>query len=240
VKDLCFGLYGRTTKPIDKKVQEKALKNYPRGQEPIKSRPGDILEPELPKIKEQVKDLAKDIDDELIVALYPVTGKRFLKWKYGKADVPEEAKPKTMEQVKAEDELVRKALSGELTAKAKKDKPANLRNFDVYVDGEYFEVEVADPNATAMVAGPRRKQKKADEDEGGIGALQAPIPGMIVEYKVKEGDEVQKGDTVVVLEAMKMFNNMEAPVAGVVKETKFDEGESVGKGDILLVIEPKE
>jgi biotin carboxyl carrier protein len=163
-----------------------------------------------------------------------------LKWKYGKAEVPEEAKPKTMEQVKAEDELVRKALSGELTAKAKKDKPANLRNFDVYVDGEYFEVEVADPNATAMVAGPRRKQKKADEDEGGIGALQAPIPGMIVEYKVKEGDEVQKGDTVVVLEAMKMFNNMEAPVAGVVKETKFDEGESVGKGDILLVIEPKE
>jgi pyruvate/oxaloacetate carboxyltransferase len=240
VKDLCFGLYGRTTKPIDKKVQEKALKNYPRGQEPIKSRPGDILEPELPKIKEQVKDLAKDIDDELIVALYPVTGKRFLKWKYGKAEVPEEAKPKTMEQVKAEEELVRKALSGELTTKAKKDKPANLRNFDVYVDGEYFEVEVADPNATAMISGPRRKKKKADEEEGDIGALQAPIPGMIVEYKVKEGDEVQKGDTVVVLEAMKMFNNLEAPITGVVKETKFGEGESVGKGDILLVIGPKE
>lgn len=63
---------------------------------------------------------------------------------------------------------------------------------------------------------------------------------MVTEFKVAVGDEVAKGDTVVVLEAMKMFNNLEAPCAGVVKELKCDVGDSLGKGDTILVIEPKE
>lgn len=63
---------------------------------------------------------------------------------------------------------------------------------------------------------------------------------MVTEYKVAVGDEVQKGDTVVVLEAMKMFNNLEAPCSGVVKELKCDVGDSVGKGGIIMIIEPKE
>ena len=78
VKDLCFGLYGKTSRPIDPDVQKKALNNYPRGEKPITERPGNILEPELPAIREEVKDLAKSEDDLLICALYPVTGKRFL------------------------------------------------------------------------------------------------------------------------------------------------------------------
>ncbi len=239
VKDLCFGLYGKTSEPINPEVQQKALDGYPRGETPIATRPGDTLEPELDKAKELAKGLAQNLDDELICALYPVTGKRFLKWKYGETDIPEEVKGKTLEQAKEEEELVRKALSGELTAKATKDKPANLRAFDVYVDGEHFEVEVADPNAPVGGAPRIKKEKKVDDDEQ-PGSLHAPIPGMIAEYKVKEGDEVKKGDVVAVLEAMKMFNNMESPADGTIKEIKFDVGDSVAKGDIILVVEPKE
>ncbi len=136
VKDLCFGLYGKTTLPIDEKVRKKALKGYPRGETPITKRPGDLLEPELPKVKKEFKGLAKNIDDEILCALYPVTGRKFLSYKYGLEEVPDDVKPKTLEQVEAEDELVRKALSGELTVK--KDKPANTRAFDVYVDGQEF------------------------------------------------------------------------------------------------------
>jgi len=58
VKDLCFGLYGKTTLPIDEKVRKKALKGYPRGETPITKRPGDMLEPELPKIKKDFRGLA--------------------------------------------------------------------------------------------------------------------------------------------------------------------------------------
>ena len=92
VKDLCYGLYGKTAVPINPEVAEKSLEGLSKGEEPITCRPAEVLEPELDKAKEEVKDLAEDIDDVLIYALYPVTGKRFLKWKYGQEPVPEEVK----------------------------------------------------------------------------------------------------------------------------------------------------
>jgi len=240
VKDLCFGLYGKTTKPIDARVQKKALKGYPRGETPITARPGDIIEPELPKVREEVKGLAKDLDDEIICALYNLTGKRFLRWKYGLEEVPDEVKPKTLEEVKKENELVQKALSGELTAKGKKDKPAGLRSFDVYVDGEHFNVEVADPNARTFSSAAPKKIEKKEEDTDDTGNLHAPIPGMIIEYKKDVGDAVEAGETIVVLEAMKMFNNLAAPCDGVIDKINFKIGDSAAKGDILCHIEPKE
>jgi len=235
VKDLCFGLYGKTTLPIDKEVQKKALKDYPRGETPITKRPGDMLEPELPKIKKEFKGLAKDIDDEVLCALYPVTGKKFLSWKYGLENVPDDMKPKTLDDVQKEQELVNKALSGEMTTK--KDKPANTRAFDVYVDGEHFNVEVADPNARQMGIAIKKKEEITVGDK--TGNLVAPIPGMIIEYKKKVGDKVKVGDTIVVLEAMKMFNNLDAPCDGVIKNIDHKAGDSVSKGSILCYIKPK-
>ncbi|MCF7910910.1 MAG: pyruvate carboxylase subunit B [Candidatus Cloacimonetes bacterium] len=238
VKDLCFGLYGKTTLPINSEVQKKALKDYPRGETPISCRPGDELEPEMPQVREDAKGLAKDLDDELIVALYPVTGKRFLKWKYGMTDIPEEAKAKTIEQVKEEEELVRKVLSGELQSAGKSPENVATRPFDVYVDGELFHVEVADPQDKKGFA-PHKKAESSSSDAhtDGEKVLTAPIPGMINELKVKVGDTVKEGDTVLVLEAMKMFNNLEVKFAGTVKEIKVDVGDSVGKGDVLISFE---
>ncbi len=235
VKDLCYGLYGKTTEPINPEVQKKALKGYPRGEKPIAERPGAIIEPELEGVQEEFKGLAKDIDDEVLCALYPVTGKRFLKWKYGMEEIPAEVKPKTMEQVKKEEELVRKALAGELSSKA----GGAVRNIQVKVDGEVFNVEINDPNATGTSTRTKRA-KSGNKEVEATGSIVAPIPGMIVEFKKQVGDEVKVGDTIVVLEAMKMMNSLEAVVDGVVKEIKFDSGESVAKGDVLVVIEPNE
>lgn len=235
VKDLCYGLYGKTTHPIDPEVQKKALKDYPRGEQPITERPGSILEPEMEGVKAEFGDLAKDIDDEVLCALYPVTGKRFLKWKYGLEEVPADVKAKTMAEVEKEQELIRKALSGELTSKGK----GNGRELEVTVDGETFTVEINDPNGPAAPQFKGRKKKEASVDETATGSVVAPIPGMIVECKVKVGDEVKVGDTLVVLEAMKMMNNLDAKAEGIVKEIKCDSGDSVAKGDLLLVVEPK-
>ena len=236
VKDLCYGLYGKTTLPINPEVQKKALKGYPRGEKPISVRPGSILEPEMDEVKKKFGDLAKDKDDEVLCALYPVTGKRFLKWKYGQEEIPDEVKPKTLEQVKKEAEIVQKALAGELTSKKSS---GNGRELEVTVDGETFTVEVNDPNA-AGIAGPqvRRKRKVGVKEVEKTGSFKAPLPGMIVEYKKEVGDKVKAGETVVVIEAMKMMNNIDSTVNGEVKEVKFDAGDSVSKGDVLLVIEP--
>jgi oxaloacetate decarboxylase alpha subunit/pyruvate carboxylase subunit B len=229
-----------------------------------------VLEPELEKAKEATKGLAKDIDDVLIYALYPVTGLKFLKWKYGKEAPPAETKAITLEQVRKQDDLVAKAKAGQLVEKPQKKAPAaseNLRKFNVFVDGEYFEVGVdaiggapmvnyARPMAApaampapapvaapapapaappAAAEAPKAEAPKAAADTKGA-PLAAPMPGMIVKYLKNVGDKVSEGETLVVLEAMKMENALPSPASGTVKALNFGSGDSVKKGDILAVV----
>ncbi|MEF8823395.1 MAG: pyruvate carboxylase subunit B [Desulfohalobiaceae bacterium] len=274
VKDLCYGLYGETPAPIDPEVQKKALQEYPRGSEPCSCRPADILEPELDKAREEVKDLAKDIDDVLIYTLYPTTGKKFLRWKYGFEDMPEEVKPKTLEDAKREQELAEKAKRGELMEKPAKEAPAkgeNLRTFNVFVDEEYFRVEVENTDSRPLISSitpmgqpqqpvaqqpqqpqpaqqqpqqqpqqpepaPSAPKEEPKPSSGGGIPVEAPMPGMIIRYEVQEGDSVNEGDVLLILEAMKMENSITAPSSGTVREVRFKEGDNVQKGDVLAVV----
>ncbi len=110
VKDLVYGLYGKTPTPIDPEIAKMVLKGYKRGQEPVTGRAADYLEPELEKAKAEIGDLAKDDYDLLIYTLYPTTGKQFLKWKYGLEERPAEVKAKTLEDVRKEDEALARAI----------------------------------------------------------------------------------------------------------------------------------
>ena len=96
----------------------------------------------------------------------------------------------------------------------------------------------AAPAATPAAA-PAAAEKKAEAapaaDTSGT-PLAAPMPGMIVKYDKKEGDTVSAGETVVILEAMKMENALAAPASGTVKAIKYASGDSVAKGDVLCVI----
>ena len=105
-QDLAYGLYGRTPVPIKDEIRKQVLKGYAKGQEPITCRPADLIPAELEKAKEETKGLAKDICDTLIYALYPKTGVEFLKWKYGIEPMPDKVKPKTLEDIKKEDEAL--------------------------------------------------------------------------------------------------------------------------------------
>jgi len=268
VKDLCYGLYGKTAVPINKDLLKKALKGYPRGEEPITCRPAEVLEPELEKAKGEVKDLAKDFDDVLIYALYPVTGKRFLKWKYGLEEVPDDVRPRTLEDARAEKELIEKAKAGKLEEKKKKVVPemdGNLRKFNVLVDGEYFRVEVEDiaggpiissvqqyaprpayapppttppSQKTVQPATPQQTAAPATVDDEGGAPLVAPMPGMIVGVHKKVGDRVTEGEAILILEAMKMENSLPSPASGTIKKINFGVGDHVAKNDIICVIAP--
>ncbi|OPY75039.1 MAG: Methylmalonyl-CoA carboxyltransferase 5S subunit [Syntrophorhabdus sp. PtaU1.Bin153] len=83
VKDYFYGLYGKPPVAVNEEIRKKALKGYEKGEVPISTRPGDILEPELPKAREALKGISEDMGDILIYALYPMTGLEFLKKKYG-------------------------------------------------------------------------------------------------------------------------------------------------------------
>jgi pyruvate carboxylase subunit B len=274
VKDLCYGLYGRTASPIDPEVQKKALKDYPRGDSPIMTRPADVLDPELNKAKSDTDGLARDMDDVLIYALYPTTGKRFLRWKYGLEEMPAEVKPKTLEDVKAEEEWVRKAREGLLMEKPKKtvsEKGPDARTFRIHINGDSFDVDVeqvggvplftqASPvlrqkttlqlgrqhGKTALKTAPSKRDETVFQENPALmtqqpGSLHetpvlTPMPGMVVSYKVHEGDRVAQGDVIVILEAMKMENFITSPVAGTVRRITFTEGASARKGDVLALI----
>jgi len=273
VKDLCYGLYGKTPMPINPEVRKKALKGYPRGEKPITVRPGDILEPGLEKAKQEAEGLAKDIDDVLIVALYNITGKKFLRIKYGIEPMPEEMKPITLEEVKRQQELCEKAKAGLLVeppVKKQIPKPEGLRQFDVFVDDEYFLVEVTEKGVPHIVhsakiasstpqaqvtqssnpqpvpqSGKNNPQPVPNQSSAQPAStvvegtpVTAPMPGMLVRYEKKVGDKVKVGETLLVLEAMKMYNNIPSPVEGTVVSAPLKDGDSVGKGDILIVVKP--
>ena len=68
------------------------------------------------------------------------------------------------------------------------------------------------------------------------GALVAPMPGVVLRYEVAVGDQVKKGDPVVVFEAMKMQNVLASPWSGEVKELSFNPGDKANRGDVLAVI----
>jgi len=257
VKDYCYGLYGKPPAPVDPKVQKIVLKGYERGETPITCRAADILEPELDKAKEATKDIAKDIGDVLIYALYPTTGMRFLRWKYGLEDPPPETKPKTLEDIKREDELIAKLKAGKLAEKEAPPKKPGVRTFNVYVGDEVYSVGVeaadvtpptAPPPTAPPVAKPVEKAKEVKKVEEKAPppvakaakaketAITAPMPGIIIRYEVKVGDEVKTNDVVVILEAMKMANAINTPVSGRVKAINFAAGDKVARDDVLAVI----
>jgi oxaloacetate decarboxylase alpha subunit/pyruvate carboxylase subunit B len=76
----------------------------------VTGRAADHLQPELEKAREKVGDLAKDDYDLLIYTLYPTTGEQFLKWKYGLEERPPAVQPKTLEDIRKEDEAMAAAL----------------------------------------------------------------------------------------------------------------------------------
>ncbi len=121
------------------------------------------------------------------------------------------------------------------------------RDLDVEVNGKRFAVSAWVPAGAAgpvaagsgAAAAPRRsKGRSGGALAGGTGDIVVPMQGTIVKVLVGEGDTIAAGDTVCVLEAMKMENNITADVAGTVADLKVAVGDSVGSGDVVMHIDP--
>ena len=107
-------------------------------------------------------------------------------------------------------------------------------NWTAVVNGETFEITVPD-------AGPAPKQRRSSGGKSKkSGKVSANIPGKVVTVEVSLGDEVTEGQVVMILEAMKMQNEIQAPVSGTVTEIHCEEGQSIEANVPLLVITPPE
>ncbi|MFL5610140.1 MAG: acetyl-CoA carboxylase biotin carboxyl carrier protein subunit, partial [Gemmatimonadaceae bacterium] len=104
--------------------------------------------------------------------------------------------------------------------------------YTLWVDGYRFEVEALDERTRAI-----RDQSAATAAPAGPAPVRAPMPGLIVRVNVKPGDTVQAGQGVVVMEAMKMENELRSTSAGVVRSVEVAPGAAVEKGAILVSLD---
>ena len=112
-------------------------------------------------------------------------------------------------------------------------RPGETRgNYTLWVDGFRFDVEALDERSRAI-----RELSAATAAPKGPAPLVAPMPGMIVRVNVAEGDVIQAGQGLVVMEAMKMENELRAPSAGAVRRVLVAPGTAVEKGALLLEME---
>lgn len=109
------------------------------------------------------------------------------------------------------------------------------RNVFIMYNGLSFEVSVTDSTKRML----EKFIKQGGGEKNGEGMIKAPMPGMVVKIMVAEGDEVQEGDKVVIVEAMKMENALKSPVAGTVKKIHAMESQAVEKDAMLIEIEEK-
>jgi acetyl-CoA/propionyl-CoA carboxylase biotin carboxyl carrier protein len=147
-----------------------------------------------------------------------------------------------------EDNLDLSGVSAAPAAAPESDDDADTKvrkDVDVEVNGKRFSVSVWVPETAAAPAGgggarPRRaaSSRSASGGGGGAGQVAVPMQGTIVKILVAEGDTVDVGDPVCVLEAMKMENNIATDVSGTVTDVKVAVGDSVGSGDVIVHIDP--
>jgi biotin carboxyl carrier protein len=103
------------------------------------------------------------------------------------------------------------------------------KSFQIKINGTIYPVEVKDKFDLLL-----EKMGMNNNGANKVNTIKAPMPGLIIDLKVKNGDTVKSGDPLLILEAMKMENIIKAPGEGVVKTVKIKKGDSVEKNQVLI------
>ena len=242
VKDYVYGLYGRPPAPIAPELTALILKDYPKGQTPVTGRPADGLDGEMEKAKKDAGEIAKSQEDVLTYALFPSTGKQFLKWKYGLDEIPVSVQPRTMEEVKDEDRLIEEAKEGKLVPQGSEagTRARGRRSFTVWVDDEEFRVEI-EPSSegsvgvAAIPATPSRLRPQAPPPPAASPAraaapprpVSAPPPVAAPAPVPTAGVSVGPGGS----------SSIVSPMPGTVIRYLVEEGADVKAGEAVVLIE---
>ncbi|MGB0938295.1 MAG: sodium-extruding oxaloacetate decarboxylase subunit alpha [Colwellia sp.] len=218
------GEYGSTAAPVDVELQERVLD----GKEVMTCRPADVLTPEVETLTAELQAIAKEknielaeesIDDVLTYALFPQIGLKFLE---------NRKNPSAFEPIPT------KASAKPQPAAVQSD-ATGPENYAVSVDGKVYDVVVAPGGSIDSITHPAgddamKQSASISADE----TLNAPLAGNIFKVLVNEGDTVEAGEVVIIMEAMKMETEVRAVNAGTITTIHTKEGDSVAVGDALL------
>lgn len=248
VKNYLLGHYGKAPGAVNPDIKKAAVGDV----EAIQCRPADLLENEMEKLRILSEGLAWSEEDVLTYAMFPDLAKTFLQ-------------ERNADTLKAEPLLLKETAAASAARYAPNEFKVTLhgetfhikltgsghpgeeqRPFYVSVDGMAEEVIVETLNEIEVSGDKNGSKKKSNASAGSTdrprptheGCVTTAMPGSIVDVKVKAGDKVNAGDAVLVIEAMKMENEIQAPKTGIVIAVHVKKGDSVSPDESLLEIQP--
>ncbi len=249
-KDYVRGLYGRPPAPIKEEIIKKIL-----GEEETiyHIRPADLLEPCLSSMKEEaIQAGAKSEEDILSYIILPVVAKEFFEWRerVEKGEIPAVPVEETVEESCGEKAPVEFTITvhGEqyhIQIAGRGESTPEGRTFFIRLDGQLEEVmlqpirEIESKGAPfgtlpeGQPVTPKRPKPRA------LGDVASPISGKVVNIKVSRGQKVKEGDVLLVVEAMKMENEIHSPVDGEVEDILVSVGETINPDEVLVRIKPE-
>ena len=220
------GEYGAAPAPVNAELQARVLDE---GEQAITCRPADNLDPELEALTAELEGLSAEhgfqlcagegqIDDVLTYALFPQVGLKFLQNK---------GNPAAFEPVPTAGAPVQTNDAGE-------------EIYTVEVEGKSYTVTVANGGDVSAIAGAGSAAPAAGSAAPvaatGGSPVNAPLAGTVVKVLVKPGQAVAEGETIIILEAMKMETSVSAPAAGSIVEVRVQGGDSCAVGDVLVTL----
>jgi pyruvate carboxylase subunit B len=251
VKNYFRGHYGKSPAAVDDDIKQKAVGN----DEIITCRPADLLEPEMEKLTAEAELFAKSQEDVLTYAMFPDIGKTYLQERNAGSAAPEALLEKSAVQSSASryaPNEFKVTLHGEtfhINLTGSGHAGQEHRPYYVTIDGIAEEVIVEtlseiEVSGSGVTSGGGKKKAASSTASGRPRALHAghvttSMPGTIVAVKVNVGDKVKAGDGVLVIEAMKMENEIQAATTGVVVAVNVSKGDTVTPDEALLEIQPE-
>lgn len=250
VKHYLHGRYGKTPGEVNSEVRNLVIGNA----EIVACRPADLLEDELDKLRGEIETLTRSDEDVLTYAMFPDIGRVFLQERLAGALHPEPLLPPEAKTAAAGPRFAPNefnvTLHGETyhihltgTGHAGQEK----RPFFVSVDGVpeevlievMSEIELSGEGAAKKVKPASTSAMKQRPHPFHPGHVTAAMPGAIVAVLVSPGNKVKAGDPVLVIEAMKMENEVQAPVSGTVIAVFVTKGDTVTPDEALIEIQPE-
>jgi len=216
-----LGNYGKLPAPIDEELLAKVSEDG----KVTSCRPADLLDPEWDKACKELGDKYNSEDDRLTYALFGKVALKFFETR---------GKPQPAPVAKASTAGKAPATGSAPVAPA----PTGSAVYNVRVNGKNYTVEVSSGGAVAASAAPApvATPSPAAPSSSGGSPLKAPLPGSIFTLNCSEGDAINEGDTVLVMESMKMESEVKAHQSGTIQSILVKEGDSVQTGDELVII----
>lgn len=231
------GEYGAAPAEFNKELQARVLD----GDQPISCRPADKIENEMQKLTEELQKIAKEegislsenlAEDVLIYALFQQIGLKFLK----NRNNPDVFEPKPS----AGDIASNTGASSTSSA----GKNGDSAVYTVKVNNAAYVVEVSEGGDISQISAPQaivqpqaNNQPQATNTNGALANIEAPLAGNIFKLMVNVGDEIEEGEIILIMEAMKMETEIRSDKTGVVASIEVKEGDAVQVGDALVKLQ---